>query len=379
MKKSLHLFVFVLALSCAFALAQQSTVGQSTDQNTKDHSINPEQAQSQDMNSGKSKPMVDDQALHKQIQDQLASNPAFSGVQVEVENGTAKLTGTVASKDDKKKAKEMAKSVSGVKKVKEDLTVQAGAMNNSSGSMNQSSMGAASSDQSQNTAGSISGNAGASSPTPSTSTPSSTTPSTSTPDSSTTPNSSTSPNPPQSASAASDNAAGSTTASDTMAQSTAPSTSTPDASAAEAGNVAAPQSSQSSQSTTGMQSSTAPSTSQAAGSSDQVKSDIQTALRNEPTLTSSSITVDVTDDSIQLNGSASSAKERDEAKRIAQSFAGNRRVVDNVKVSGSSSNPSDMSNPSPNAAPGSSTPGTTPNSSSTPNSTNPEQPSVPKN
>ena len=82
---------------------------------------------------------------------------------------------------------------------------------------------------------------------------------------------------------------------------------------------------------------------------------------------------------IQLNGTAASAKERDEAKRIAQSFAGNRRVVDNVKVSGSSSNPSDMSSPSPNAAPGSSTPGTTPNSSSTPNSTNPEQPSVPKN
>ena len=60
----------------------------------------------------------------------------------------------------------------------------------------------------------------------------------------------------------------------------------------------------------------------ASGSSDQVKNDIQTALRNEPTLSSSNVSVNVTDDSIELNGSAPSAKDRDEAKRIAQSFAG---------------------------------------------------------
>jgi osmotically-inducible protein OsmY len=100
--------------------------------------------------------------------------------------------------------------------------------------------------------------------------------------------------------------------------------------------------------------------SSAAAGSDQVKSDIQTAFRNEPTLTSSNITVSVSDDSIELNGSAPSAKDRDEAKRIAQSFAGNRRVVDNVKVAGADSAPA-----------------STPNSSSTP-SPNPESPAVPK-
>jgi hypothetical protein len=131
----------------------------------------------------------------------------------------------------------------------------------------------------------------------------------------------------------------------------------------------------------GSQSSTS---STASGSSDQVRSDIQTALRNEPTLTSANVSVNVTDDSIELNGSVPSAKDRDEAKRIAQSFAGNRRVVDNIKVAGAGSSDqsstgnvgSSSTNSSTTGASGSST---TPNSS-TPNtnSSNPETPSVPK-
>jgi hypothetical protein len=125
--------------------------------------------------------------------------------------------------------------------------------------------------------------------------------------------------------------------------------------------------------------STSGSSTTASGSSDQIKNDIQTAFRNEPTLTSSNVAVNVTDDSIELSGSAPSAKDRDEAKRIAQSFAGNRKVVDNIKVAGSDSGSSAAS---PNSS--SSTTGTSPNSSSpnststTPNTTNPEQPNVPK-
>jgi hypothetical protein len=130
----------------------------------------------------------------------------------------------------------------------------------------------------------------------------------------------------------------------------------------------------------GSQSSTS---SSASGSSDQVRSDIQTALRNEPTLSSANVSVNVTDDSIELNGSAPSAKDRDEAKRIAQSFAGNRRVVDNIKVAGSDSGSSaaspNSSSSTTGTSPNSSSPNSTsPNSTSTPNSTNPEQPNVPK-
>jgi hypothetical protein len=133
---------------------------------------------------------------------------------------------------------------------------------------------------------------------------------------------------------------------------------------------------------------------QSSGSSDQVRSDIQTAFRNEPTLTSSNISVNVTDDTVELNGSAPSSKDRDEAKRIAQSFAGNRRVVDNLQVGGGSA-ADQSSSGNVGAAPGSSTSttGTTgtstanPQSTTTPQSTtpqgsstnpNPETPSVPK-
>jgi hypothetical protein len=117
----------------------------------------------------------------------------------------------------------------------------------------------------------------------------------------------------------------------------------------------------------------------ASGSSDQVKNDIQTALRNEPTLSSSNVSVNVTDDSIELNGSAPSAKDRDEAKRIAQSFAGNRRVVDNIKVAGAGSADQSSTGNVGSSSPNSSTTGAA-GSSSTPNTTspNPETPSVPK-
>ena len=108
----------------------------------------------------------------------------------------------------------------------------------------------------------------------------------------------------------------------------------------------------------------------AAESSDQVKNDIQTAFKNEPTLTSSGVSVDVSSDTITLSGSAPSQKDRDEAKRIAQSFAGNRKVVDNVKVSGMGSGSPDTTS-SPNST-------TNPNSSMQSNQSNPEQPSVPK-
>ena len=110
-----------------------------------------------------------------------------------------------------------------------------------------------------------------------------------------------------------------------------------------------------------------------------MKNDIQTALRNEPTLSSSNVSVNVTDDSIELNGSAPSAKDRDEAKRIAQSFAGNRRVVDNIKVAGAGSSDQSSTGNVGSSGTNSSTTGATGNSS-TPNtnSSNPETPSVPK-
>jgi osmotically-inducible protein OsmY len=78
-----------------------------------------------------------------------------------------------------------------------------------------------------------------------------------------------------------------------------------------------------------------------------LQNQIQTALKNEPTLANDAVTVNVTDNSVELSGTASSKKERQTAKRIAQSYANNRKVVEHITVSGSSSTttPSDSNPP----------------------------------
>jgi osmotically-inducible protein OsmY len=77
-----------------------------------------------------------------------------------------------------------------------------------------------------------------------------------------------------------------------------------------------------------------------------LQNQIQTALKNEPTLANDAITVNVTDSSVELSGTATSKKERQTAQRIAQSYANNRKVVDHITVSGSSTTtPPDKTTP----------------------------------
>jgi osmotically-inducible protein OsmY len=84
----------------------------------------------------------------------------------------------------------------------------------------------------------------------------------------------------------------------------------------------------------------------AAGSDDQLQQQIQTALKNEPTLSNDTINVNISADQVELTGDVATGKEKHTAKRIAQSYAGNRKVVDHITVGGkgqgmgkSSSNP----------------------------------------
>src|SRR5579872_2593717 len=77
-----------------------------------------------------------------------------------------------------------------------------------------------------------------------------------------------------------------------------------------------------------------------------VQTQIQNALKSDPTLASDNITVSVTDAEVELNGSVMSAKEKQTAKRIAKSYAGSRKIKDSLTVShnqgagsGSSINP----------------------------------------
>lgn len=83
--------------------------------------------------------------------------------------------------------------------------------------------------------------------------------------------------------------------------------------------------------------STGQSQSSAASSSNDVQTKIQTAFRQDPTLANSGISVSVTDDKVELSGTATSKDEKDKAKSIAESNAGGRQVMDNVKVGGGES------------------------------------------
>ena len=69
-------------------------------------------------------------------------------------------------------------------------------------------------------------------------------------------------------------------------------------------------------------------------------------------MSSDNVNVTVSDDSIDLSGTVATGKERQTARRIAQSYAGNRKVKDHITVSGKGAdnmNPSDKgTNPSTN-------------------------------
>lgn len=81
-------------------------------------------------------------------------------------------------------------------------------------------------------------------------------------------------------------------------------------------------------------------------SSGGLQSQIQNALKNEPTLINNNLNVSVSDDQIDLAGTVATAKEKLTAERIAESYAGNRKVKDRVTISGRSHDPQNSaSNP----------------------------------
>ncbi len=65
-----------------------------------------------------------------------------------------------------------------------------------------------------------------------------------------------------------------------------------------------------------------------------LQGEIDSALKSDPTLANSQVSVQVSDSQITLSGSVPSGKDKVTATRIAQSYAGNRRVKDQVTVAG---------------------------------------------
>jgi osmotically-inducible protein OsmY len=69
-------------------------------------------------------------------------------------------------------------------------------------------------------------------------------------------------------------------------------------------------------------------------SDSEVEQQIQKKLSREPSLASTEIGVKIDATSVTLTGSVGTERQRDLALRIAQSYAGQRKVVDKIKIQG---------------------------------------------
>ena len=244
-------------------------------------------------------PRVDDSSLTQKVQDTLASNPSLKNVQATVNNGVVNLDGTVASKADKKQVKKMVESIPGVRGVKDHLQVSATPPSTSSNQMFGESISATQATTTPEPNQTQSPSSAPTTPTPPEASPTTqnpTTPSTTTPpDANPTQTPSSAPSTPQ--------------------QQTPTQPATPDQPGSTSGQATG---------TTGMEA--------GAGSDQGLQGEINTALKNEPSLASDTVTANVTSDSIVLSGNVASEKEHKTAKRIAQSFTNNKKLVDNITV-----------------------------------------------
>lgn len=66
----------------------------------------------------------------------------------------------------------------------------------------------------------------------------------------------------------------------------------------------------------------------------QVKQQIQDKLNSEPALANTKVGVKTNDKSVTLTGSVDTERQHDLALRIAQSYAGDRKIVDKIKLRG---------------------------------------------
>jgi osmotically-inducible protein OsmY len=293
MKKHTMFVVLALAMMFAYASAKaqmggsQGSMGGQTGTQNPNSPNNPNNpanrpdmgpdTQQQSPQASPNTAKVSDSDLQGAVKSKLATDPTFANIQAAVDKGKVTLDGTVNSKEDMKKAKNAVKSISGVRGVKEHLTVSGKEGANAPKASSASGPGmsflsaqdAAQGNASQNTAGSIAGN------------------------------SQTSANPPSSAPLAKQPEAG------TMQQSGAAPTSV-------------------------------------GGDMTTLQKQIETSIKNDPSLTDSTVAVNVSDSSIDLNGTVANSRAKMNAERIAQSYAQNRKVNNNLQVTGAGN--SDLNN-----------------------------------
>jgi len=337
MKKNLFL-AFAFALAATFAIAQETATPKDPAQQTDpaaqtkpdDKSTAPAQdttgaqsankeSSSKDMAEGQSKAKAGKNALKQQLHDKFASDPALANVKFRVNKGVVTLIGKVDSADEVARAKELAMSVDGVKSVRNRLKVA------STSAAAMPSTHADSTAEAKNTTPDVDKNAAG--------------------EQGINPNASGSPAKDASGTSASTSTGGNTSTTPTT---TASGAAAPSAAGSIAGNTSAASGTQTSNGTTApaagasTQSSTSASGTSSSPASDQpassdsatLQTTIQDKLKSEPLLSSSNVNVNVTDSTIELSGTVSTGKEKQTAERIAQSYAGNRKVVDRITVTG---------------------------------------------
>lgn len=266
-------------------------------------------------NAGTQTPKVDDATLERDVKQQLASDPSFAMVQVAAHNGRVELTGSVPSKEDRKKAKDMVKSIPGVSSIKEHLSV-GGTHAGSNGAMGNGPAG-------DNTSASP-----ASHP-PQTTTPEANPQSTQPPPSdTTTPHASNTT--PQGSGARLVNASYQETGKPQEAM--PPSQANPKADSDTQNN------------STPLNITLTPTT----ADNGALQSKIENAMQSDPTLSTSRVAVNVTDTTIDLSGTVGSSKDKLAAERIAQSFGVNRKLNDKLTVTGQSRSTAAQSSPAAN-------------------------------
>ena len=282
---------------------------------------------SQSASPDKSATQVDDQTLNLKLHQQFDTNPALKNVEIKVFNGTVDLAGTVPSKDDRRRAKEMARAVPGVRSVREKISVATGSGGNSSKIPDHTAM----SEAAHNTAGSIAGN--------SDTTSASTAGQTATSPGVTPANGeATGIAPTANSGEATGGITGRANATGVATDRTGSTSNT--------GPVGAPIAGAAGKSITATEGETSTSESIPEPDTSTLRSELVSAFQAEPTLSTSHINVNVTGSTIELTGSVPTPKDHLTAKRIAQSYAGNLKVEDKLSVAGQGSSNPGMASPS---------------------------------
>jgi osmotically-inducible protein OsmY len=260
----------------------------------------------------------DNDALAQQVQQKLSTEPSLKEVQVEAKKGVVTLSGTVASKADRKHAEELTKSVPGVKKVHAKLKVNSKMAPTTSGAAEAPAPSAAGSE-----AGNTEAQAGVQQGNQEPGSMSSTTEP---------------PNAQQGTENRSAEAgAGSQTQQSPGTAQTQPGQTQPGMTqqGVETQNQQGNNQAEPGQTQPGMQTPNAESNNQMGTTQNatQIQSEIQNALQQQGTLSGSNIQVNVTDTNVELTGTVATPDQKQTAERIAGSYAGNKRVVNHITVS----------------------------------------------